>query len=44
MLRCRHLRRRPARSFASARLSSPCGRAVVAVIAPRGARSERSWK
>ena len=34
MLRCRHLRRRPARSFASARLSSPCGRAVVAVIAP----------
>ena len=36
-LRCRHLRRRPARSFASARLSSPCGRAVVAVTAPRGA-------
>ena len=34
MLRCRHLRRRPARSFASVRLSSPCGRAVVAVIAP----------
>ena len=34
MLRCRHLRRRPARSFASARLSSPCGRAVVAVITP----------
>jgi hypothetical protein len=37
MLRCRHLRRRPALSFASARLSSPCGRAVVAVIARREA-------
>ena len=34
MLRCRHLRR-PGRSFASARLSSPCGRAVVGVIAHR---------
>jgi hypothetical protein len=29
MLRCRHLRRRPARSFASVRLSSPCGRVLL---------------
>ena len=35
MLRCRRLRRRPALSSASARLSCPCGRAVVAVIAHR---------
>jgi hypothetical protein len=35
MPRRHRLRRRPALSFASARLFSPCGRAVFAVIAHR---------
>src|ERR1700730_4555388 len=46
VLRCRHLRRRHARSFASARLSSPCGRLAsgASLEIRRGSTMGPGWR